>query len=350
MPPKPRQTIKALKPISHADSSSTSSDLGTARATSVVKRGVRRKRWIYSPASLVLLLVLQPVCLMLCFVLLTEPCLNPQYVNTLSSKLNYITLLTTRDAIAEIEWKTRFWNAGLRSLFGIGVIQAWFTARLNSYVQKADREHTRIVNALKFQREKGIKNVGLDTRMEHDQVVSGENGEKEGVGSFVRQLESVGLTFLGLPFVWIGVFGLMVLFGAPIRGGGGGGTGIVAAYLTFLIGLPLVHILGLPLDTPPTTTTSSSSSSSSSTTTTTTILPNSTKYWSTLLMLKPNPSFLLPLYYPPILTSMTTLLCSTILALDWGKSYQTYPFPLLVGALVGNCLANFYIVIIVLFG
>lgn len=318
---------------------------------------------------MILLLLLQPLCLLVAFILLTEPCLNPNYVNSLRSKFGYLTLLTRPGLIPELEWRARFEKAGWTSLFGIGIIQAWFTARLNGYIQRAEREHGRIVAILKGQREKGVMHVGVPSTMMEEEQDEGRDhagssvigqgsektlkGETEGkeeegkvmeVGSFVRQMESVSMTFLGLPILWLFFYLLCILFGSPILTHKTA-TSILAAHLTLLIGLPLIHILGLPFPSEPQQDQQSSASSS----TTTTVTKTAT-HWKSLLTLKPNPTFLLPVYYPPIFTFVGTILASAVLALDWNVAYQTYPFPNLVGALLGLVLGDFYTIFVLLFG
>lgn len=317
MPPKPRQTLKAAPSSTHSATTTSSPPSVPAGTTP------RRRRWTFKPASLVLLLLLQPLCLLLGFVLLTEPCLNPSYKNSLWDKRNYLSILTTPGLIPPSEWGERFARAGVKQLFGLGVIQAWFVARLNAYVQAADREHERLVAALK----------------------TGEKKEEQKVGSFIRQLESVSLTFLGLAFAWAGVYAMLILLGAPattqLKA-----TATLAAHLTLILALPILHILGLPptsSSTPSTTTTTDDSTS-------TTTIPNATRFYWPLLNLRPNPTFLLPLFYPLLFCIAGTLVGTAALALDWGVAWQTYPFPLLVGSLVGLGVGNFYTIFLVIFG
>ena len=347
MPPKPRQTIRP-----------PSSSAPAPPSTLSVGRAVRRRRWVFSPPSIILLLLLRPICLLIGFVLLTEPCLNPVYTNSLWSKRGYFALLATPGAIPPAEWTDRFSRAGLRALFGVGVIQAWFTARLNAYIQKAQREHGRIVAALKMQRDKGEK-TGVQRYTADDEEGSEGKGE---VGSFVRQMESVSLTFLALPFVAAAVCTALGLLGAPLKVQ----TAVVAAHLTLLVALPLVHILGLPAledsstttTTSPSTTTTSASTPTATTTPTTdaadasstTLVQNAAQYWQALLTLKPNPTFLLPLYYPSIFCILGAVASSAVLALDWNVAYQTYPFPLLVGALLGLITGDLFTTGVLLFG
>ncbi len=179
-------------------------------------------------------------------------------------------------------------------------------------------------------------------------------GKRE-VGSFIRQLESVSLTFLGLPFVAVGVGLLCVVMGAPVSKWKQ--TATLAFHMTLLIAFPLIHVLGLPDITATTTTNNNAAPSQNTTTTTseeastsTTTLLNPSTHWTSLLTLKPNPTFLLPLYHPLIGCFLTTLLSTAILALDWNVSYQTYPFPLLVGSLLGLVLGDMYTIGIILFG
>ncbi|CBQ71015.1 conserved hypothetical protein [Sporisorium reilianum SRZ2] len=345
MAPKPRMTI--ARPPGPARTTPS-----TTTTTSTPSPSVRRKRWVHAPATLVVLLMLHAFCHVFAFGLLTEPCLNPGYTSRMRDKLNYLTLLTTEGGIPVGEWRERFTRAGVRALFGVGVIQAWFVARLNAYVLKAHRQHSKLLRMLKAQRETG-KTVGVDTRWQEE---AGE--EDEEVGSFVRQLESVSVTFLGLPLVAVVVYGLVVIAGAPAVGNGWKQTAVLAAHLSMLIALPLVHVLGIPDVSLTTTTTgapANASASSSTTTTTaessaTTTLPNASTHWTSLLTLKPNPTFLLPLYYPLIGCFLGTLASTAVLALDWNVSYQTYPFPLLVGSLLGLVLGDVYTIGIVLFG
>ncbi|KAF6767436.1 GPI biosynthesis protein Pig-F [Kalmanozyma brasiliensis GHG001] len=337
MPPKPRNTVPRPPPSS-APSAVTSSTTSNPPAPS---SSVRRKRWIHAPATLLLLLLLHSGCHILAFILLTEPCLNPSYTTRLLDKVNYFTLLSTPNAIPRGEWGERFTRAGIRGLFGVGVVQVWFVARLNAYCQRAQREHGRIVDALKAQRSSGGR-VGVDTRYE----------EQEGeVGNFIRQLESVSLTLLGLPLVVVGVGAMVGVMGAPLRGFVWQ-TGVLASQLTLLIALPLLHILGLPgmtTDNSSNNTTSPSASTIPETGSTTS-LRNTPTHWTALLTLKPNPTFLLPLYHPLIGCVLGTVASSALLALDWDVAWQTYPFPLLVGSLAGVVLGDVWTIGIVLFG
>lgn len=330
MPPKPRNTVPR-PPTTPASTIPPSSTASPARA-------VRRKRWIHSPATLLVLLLLHASCHMLAFVLLTEPCLNPSYTTRLLDKTNYFALLSTPGAIPRREWGERFGRAGVRGLFGVGVVQVWFVARLNAYCQRAEREHRRIVAALQQQRSSGGR-VGVDTRFGGEQ----QEDERE-VGNFIRQLESVSLTLLGLPLVVLAIGAVTVTMGAPLRGYAWQ-TGILAGHLTLLIALPLIHILGLPdLSTPTTTPTPQDAATS------TTLLPNTHTHRTALLTLKPNPTFLLPLYYPLIGCAFGTVASTALLALDWDVAWQTYPFPLLVGALAGLVAGDVWTIRIVLFG
>lgn len=321
---KPRNTI------SRSPNLPNSTRLKNSNPTSKV----RRRRWIYSKPSLILLLILQPALHLFSFVLLTEPCLNPHFTPNLWSKFNYFSLLFTPGLIPQSEWKERFAKAGIRSLFGCGILQVWYVARLNSYFQKAQREHLKIVALLK----------------------DGKKMEEAEVSSFIRQLESVSLTLLGLPFVIAIFYSLCVLVGVPLLMDKIA-TLIVATQLAFLVGLPLVHILGLPQDSTPTTTTDTkpsnpnppSPTNSGSNFYSTTSLPSTSKYWTQILSLHPNPSFLLPLYYPPFFVLLGTLISTAVLALDWEVGYQTYPYPLLVGSLVGLVIGNLYTIFVVLF-
>ncbi|SJX66042.1 uncharacterized protein SRS1_13483 [Sporisorium reilianum f. sp. reilianum] len=335
MAPKPRMTI-ARTPNPARTTPATTTATGTPSPS------VRRKRWVHAPATLVLLLILHAFCHVFAFVLLTEPCLNPGYTSRMRDKLNYFVLLTTEGGIPVGEWRERFTRAGVRAMFGVGVIQAWFVARLNAYVLKAHRQHSKLLRVLRVQRETG-KTVGVDTRWQE------EAGEEEEVGSFVRQLESVSVTFLGLPLVAVVVYALLVIAGAPAVGNAWKQTAVLAAHLSMLIALPLVHVLGIPdvSLTPTTTTTTTTPTAESSASTT---LPNASTHWTSLLTLKPNPTFLLPLYYPLIGCFLGTLASTAVLALDWNVSYQTYPFPLLVGSLLGLVLGDVYTIGIVLFG
>lgn len=276
----------------------------------------------------------------LAFILLTEPCLNPSYTTRLLDKLDYFSLLSSPTAIPAGEWGGRFGKAGVRGLFGVGVVQVWFVSRLNGYVQRAEREHGRIVGALKKQR-KGGKVTGIDSRYAEEE---GE-GTRE-VGNFIRQLESVSVTFLGLPFVGVAMGMVCVVMGAPVSKWKE--TATLAFHLTLLIAFPLVHVLGLP-DTTTTTSSTETTTTSENTSSSTTNLLNPSTHWSSLLTLKPNPTFLLPLYYPLIGCFLATLLSTAVLALDWNVSYQTYPFPLLVGSLVGVVLGDMYTIGTILF-
>ncbi|SPO25128.1 uncharacterized protein UTRI_02768_B [Ustilago trichophora] len=379
MPPKPRQTIRVPPPSSSSSSSTQSSNTIKPVQPSGKLANIRRKRWVHDKPTLSLLLLLHASCHVFAFILLTEPCLNPHYVNSLWSKTRYLSLLTTEGLIPEEEWKERFLKAGIRGLFGVGVVQAWFVARLNSYVQKGEREHGRLVSALKMQREKGLT-VGISNHHHHHHYegeereihiplvsashASQSNNQKQSeqdestlqVGSFIRQLESVSMTFLGLPFIWLTICILLVMFGAPLLGKDNfSATAILAAHLTLLIGLPIIHILGLPGDTSPSPSTSPSHASSSSSplstiTTTTTNIKNANIYYQTLFQLKPNPTFLYPLFYPLIFSLFATLLSTSTLILDWNVAWQTYPFPLLVAPLIGLILGNLYSLFILLFG
>ncbi|CDW97245.1 hypothetical protein, partial [Sporisorium scitamineum] len=200
---KPRTTIP--RP-SHPNPLTTT--ITTAGGGSTPSTSVRRKRWVYAPATLTLLLLLHAFCHVFAFILLTEPCLNPNYTSRLMDKLNYFALLTTEGAVPRGEWSERFTSAGVRGLFGVGVIQVWFTARFDAYVQKAEQQHSKIVKALRVQRDGG--RVGVDGRFDTE-------GEME-VGNFVRQLEGVSVTVLGLPLVVVCVYGLVVVAGAPAWG------------------------------------------------------------------------------------------------------------------------------------
>ncbi|TKY87778.1 hypothetical protein EX895_003359 [Sporisorium graminicola] len=358
MGPKPRMTIArppaaaSARPVATAYSSSGTTTTTTTATTSTASRPVRRKRWVYAPATLILLLLLHAFCHVFAFVLLTEPCLNPAYTSRMMDKLNYVSLLASRGAIPVGEWGERFTRAGVRGLFGVGVIQAWFTARLNSYVLKAHRQHASLLRMLRAQRASGTK-VGVDTRWHEAEAKEEESEEAEAaeVGSFVRQMESVSVTFLGLPLVVAAVYAAVVLAGAPAVGAWKQ-TLVLAAHLAMLIALPLVHILGIPdisVSTTPHASTQSTAQppppSASSTS-----LPNASTHWTALLTLKPNPTFLLPLYYPLIGCFLGTLASTAVLALDWNVAYQTYPFPLLVGSLLGLVLGDLYTIAIVLFG
>ncbi|KAJ1041227.1 hypothetical protein NDA11_003442 [Ustilago hordei] len=170
----------------------------------------------------------------------------------------------------------------------------------------------------------------------------------------------------------------IVLAGAPLWEDAKA-TLIVATQLSLLIGLPLVHVLGLPaLESDPlssnTNTTAPTSNTKNASTiatepaeaaksnfysvtsptpassTSNTSIPNTSRYWISLLTLKPNPTFLLPLYYPFIFTVIGTIASTAVLALDWQVSYQTFPYPLLVGSLLGLAIGNLYTICIVLLG
>ena len=309
---------------------------------------------MYDAPSLVLLLLLHAFCVVVGFVLLTEPCLNPNFQPSLWDKVNYLSLLGTHGAIPVHEWSQRFQRACLTSLFATAVIQAWFVARLNGYIHRASIQHTHIL-ALQQQPRSQTQNKQKQKGKVEKQEVK--------VPSFVRQLEGVSLTFLGLPFVWIAMLLLVVLFGAPLMGNWKP-TAILAAHLCLLVAFPLIHILGLPslsfidfittssdASTKHTASTlSTATSSSTSSSVSTIVVPDATNLWTSLLSLRPNPTFLLPLYYPLIFASLGTVVAAAVLALDWNTSYQTYPFPLFVGSLAGVALGDLYTVWLVIFG
>lgn len=366
MPPKPRQTLARPSQPPRPSTNPTSSYPSSA---SPAPPQVKRRRWFHSKPTLILLLLLQPSILLFAFILLTEPCLNPSFKPSLWDKRNYLTLLSTPGAIPQGEWKARFRKAGLRALFGSGVVQCWFVARLNGYVQRASLEHERILTALR---------QGGKVKTDEGNV----KGKGVQVGSFIRQLESVSLTLLGLPFIIAAFYLAIVLAGAPLWEDAKA-TLIVATQLSLLIGLPLVHVLGLPAlesdplssntnTTAPTSNTKNASTiatepaeatksnfysvtsptpaSSPASSTSNTSIPNTSRYWISLLTLKPNPTFLLPLYYPFIFTVIGTIASTAVLALDWQVSYQTFPYPLLVGSLLGLAIGNLYTICIVLLG
>ncbi|KIS69764.1 uncharacterized protein UMAG_02286 [Mycosarcoma maydis] len=328
----------AVKPrTTTARPSGTARKAGAPRSSSISSRGsgsgsssgsgskrARRKRWFHAPLTLLTMVVLHSVLHILAFILLTEPCLNPNYSTRLLDKMHYFALLSTRSAIPASEWKARFTSAGFRALFGAGVIQVWFTARLSGYFERAQAQHQRLVAALKLQRDTQ-NTVGIDARFE-----SHEKDEQPRIPSFVRQLESVSLTMLGMPFIAVIIYVLLLVLGAPLQQYKQ--TAILASHLTLLIALPLIHLLGLP-GLPANDSPSANPS-----------------HWSSLLSLTPNPSFLLPLYYPLISCALVTLLSTSVLALDWNVSYQTYPFPLLVGSLLGLVVGDLYTVALILFG
>ncbi|GAC98779.1 glycosylphosphatidylinositol anchor biosynthesis protein 11 [Pseudozyma hubeiensis SY62] len=320
MPPKPRTTIPRPPP-----SSSSTTANRTPQSTQPTAPTTKRKRYIHSPLTLITILLLHSILHILAFILLTEPCLNPSYTTRFRDKLDYFSLLTANpSAIPVGEWRERFTSAGIRALFGVGVVQVWFTARMCGYFERSELVYGRLVRALKEQREAG-KKVGVDTRFA--QETKADEEEEEKVGSFIRQLESVSLTLLATPFLSILVFTLLILLGAPLTHFKQ--TALVSFHLTLLLLLPPLHILGLPSDNP--------SSASSN-------------HWKSLLTLSPSPPHLLPLFYQPLFSLATTFLATAVLALDWNVSYQTYPFPLLVGSLIGLVVGNLYTVIIIIRG
>ena len=329
MAPKPRHTIpRPSAPPSVRISADTCS----------VAPKVRRRRYVYRPGSLCLLLLLHGISHLVAFVLLTEPCLNPSYTARITDKLGYLQLLRS-GAIPRAEWTERFTSAGVRGLFGVGVIQAWFTARLTAYVEKAEIEYSRLKALLHRQRQSGL-NVGVDTRWQDKR---NEKEQPTKVGNFIRQLESVSLSFLATPLMVAFVYALLVAAGADATSWKQ--TATLATHLALLIVLPLFHILGLPdFDSTPTSSTTTTTSTSSTTTTTSTTSP-----WTSLLTLHPTPSHL-PLFYPPLFCLATTLVSTAILALDWNVSYQTYPFPLLAASLLGLALGDVYTILVVLLG
>ncbi|KAJ9478715.1 Glycosylphosphatidylinositol anchor biosynthesis protein 11 [Pseudozyma hubeiensis] len=319
MPPKPRTTI----PRPPASSSTITNNNRTPQSNPPTAPTTKRKRYIHSPLTLITILLLHSALHILAFILLTEPCLNPSYTTRFRDKLDYFSILTANPSVIPVgEWRERFTSAGIRGLFGVGVVQVWFTARMCGYFERSELVYKKLVRALKEQREAGQK-VGVDTRFAQETKA---DEEEEKVGSFIRQLESVSLTLLATPFLSILVFTLLILLGAPLTHFRQ--TSLLSLHLTLLLLLPPLHILGLPSDKP----------SSAST------------HWKSLLTLSPSPPHLLPLFYQPLFSLATTFLATAVLALDWNVSYQTYPFPLLVGSLVGLVVGNLYTVIIIIRG
>lgn len=285
MGPKPRQTIP--RPVA-ASSSAAVPAVGVGGGT------VRVRRWVYKRASLVLLLLLQGGCLVLGFVLLTEPCLNAQYKNSLWDKRNYLSLLA-RDDVG----KERFLAAGVKSLFGTLVIQAWFTARLNAYTQGATHHHQQLVEGLKGNKDK--------VRVEFQ------------VPSFIRQLEAVSASLLlSLPLTALAIYALLLVGGASLTSHWKE-SATLATHLALLL-LPPIHIAA----------------------------PNP-GFVQKLLAANPSPSFLWPLFYPPLFSIATTLLATATLALDSDSPWQTYPFPLIVAGIAGIAVGNVYTIALILF-
>ncbi len=249
---------------------------------------------MYNRASLVLLLLLQGGCLVVGFVLLTEPCLNAHYKNSLWDKRNYLSLLAKDDVGAE-----RFLAAGIKSLFGTLVIQAWFTARLNAYTQGATHHHQQLVEGLKEKKEK--------VKVEFQ------------VPSFIRQLEAVSASLLlSLPLTALAIFAVMLVGGAPLTSHWKQ-SATLATHLALLL-LPTIHIAA-----------------------------SNTGFVQKLLGANPSPSFLWPLFYPPLFSIATSLLATATLALDSNSPWQTYPFPLIVASIAGIAAGNGYTIALILF-
>lgn len=345
----------------------------------------RRRRWVYNKLSLCTLLTLQPVCLFLAFVLLTEPCLNAAFKPSLWDKRNYFTIIAALGQPAEaasvgsvlavdrrVEWTERFGRAGVKSLFGTAVIQAWFTARITAYIHKAAVEEGRLLALLRQRTSAAVPHGRADASAKR---VDGDQEALQAVGSFIRQMESVSATFLLLPFVTAGVYALLVTLGAPL-GTHRKQTAVLAGHLTLLVCLPVVHVLGFPpvpelstksLDTvtpsvpasrsPPSPLPSPQVTARTTDTTTTKIPPGNTspsflntdRSWASLLILRPHPSYLLPLFWPVLATTATTILSTASLALDWDKPWQTYPFPPLIASIAGLALGNVLTIYLVLF-
>ncbi|PWZ01581.1 hypothetical protein BCV70DRAFT_158273 [Testicularia cyperi] len=276
-----------------------------------------------------MLMVLQPACLLLGFVLLTEPCLNPAFKPSLKDKANYLRVLS---AVPKAEWNQRFSKAVSKSLFGTGVVQAWFVARLTAYTQQADIEHKSLLEKVK-------------SRSTGNSAAAPANASKATVGNFIRQLESVSVSMLlSTPIMIALAYLVLIMLGTPVFDHKKQ-TLVLATHLALLLGLPLAHVLGLP----PLPDQLSDKPSSSEETLTPTNLDTS-KLWSAILNLRPRPSYTLALFYPIIFGVVGTLLSAATLTLDWDTPWQTYPFPLLVGSLFGLALGNLYVVVLMLFG
>lgn len=173
------------------------------------------------------------------------------------------------------------------ALLGVLVTQAWYAARLGHWWNVAEGY------------ERGESRTQLSARRQ----------------SVQKQVESVALSTMSLPLLWLVALAGVVLTGAPLTEAWIG-TAILAAYLALLALLPVVHLMGLP--------------------------PSAT--WTRVLSGKRGMGDILPREWLVLAPTLGAILGAFVAAaaeaLDWGRTWQAWPVPSVHGAVLGTVAGN----------
>ncbi|EPQ26114.1 uncharacterized protein PFL1_06322 [Pseudozyma flocculosa PF-1] len=277
--------------------------------------------------NLTIILALQPVFLLATAFFIASPLLaDPPHAQSADTEIasKYAARLAATDGAVLV---TAAWKA----LVAVFVVQGWWCTRIARWCRAATQQQPAPT-------EKQVAASASSSKIKAAAAADGQPGD-ERIGK--RDVEDVALSIFSLPLLVVFFNVVVILFGAPVSALKS--TTLLSCYLALLVGLPLVHVLGVPFLSLP------SPSSSATPRNGITSAPSASGQggeqhllWTQLVTLDiAHHPAILPLVVPAVtVLSTAATLGTAALALDWERQWQTFPLPCIAAAVAGLMAGN----------